>query len=117
MVAAYLGWIVYGASAILIPSTNAVAAKRGNIVDILAISLLVIFWALFAVQKAKFTLYLYLVFPIYFWRQALNRSIGQLSTLFSGISYVDSIVKGIAVITTLEGMVVCIPDKFILLDL
>ncbi|KAK7680798.1 hypothetical protein QCA50_016106 [Cerrena zonata] len=113
VVAAYLGWIVYGASAILIPSTNAVAAKRGNIVDILAVSLLVIFWTLFAVQKAKFTLYLYVVFPIYFWRQALNRSIGQLSTLFSGISYVDLIVKGIVVITTLEGMVLAYTHRSI----
>ena len=102
VVAAYLGWIVFGASTILLPA----AISRNSLIDIVAVSMLTVFWASFAAQKSRFTLYLYIIFPIYFWHQALSRSLGRLSWLFSGASYGGLLMQGIAVVVALEGMVV-----------
>ncbi|KAG1750445.1 Phosphatidylinositolglycan class N-domain-containing protein [Suillus paluster] len=66
---AYLGWAAYASLSILPPPISSVTASQRAIVRIAAAGVLVIFWALFAVQKAPWTFYLYVTFPCYFWQQ------------------------------------------------
>jgi phosphatidylinositol glycan class N len=82
-------------------------------VNILSGVVLLIFWALFAVQKSPLMFYVYIVFPCYFWQQFLvqifpvvafkvqnNRVEGHQSRI---------LYNGEMTILALLGMVVCTP--------
>ena len=106
VVIAYLGWAAYGATAILFPNhpPSFNAAISGVALVALGIS-----WTLFAVQKYPLTLYVYVVFPCYFWREALITSSGPLLELYrSGRlrGSVKLVFRTVFVIAALQSMVV-----------
>ena len=113
VVIAYVGWIVYSAIHIIPPEymqplvgANTVALNIAAIVVLLAV------WSLFALQHSAGTLYLYVLFPVYFWHQTISRTGGSfsdlancmaqntLSKLFAKISL------GALVVIALQSMVV-----------
>ena len=79
VVIAYLGWAAYGAATILFPDRPPSFSKA---ISGVALVTLGISWTMFAVQKYPLTFYLYVVFPCYFWREALVTSSGPLLRLY-----------------------------------
>ena len=86
-------------------------ATRSRTIDIIAVVVLLASFGLFAAQHSRSTLYVYAVFPVFFWHQAITRSVGYVmsllrgelkSQLFSwtGLAYI------ILAVLSLEGMVV-----------
>ncbi|RDX46041.1 alkaline phosphatase-like protein [Lentinus brumalis] len=73
VIAAYLGWIAFGAVSVLLPSADHLSQNQTPI-HIAATSALAAFWALFAKQRSPLTFYVYIVFPCYFWDQVLVRA-------------------------------------------
>lgn len=71
VIAAYLGWIAYSASFVLVPAHEARTTASSSLITALSAALLLVFWALFAIQHSPRTFYVYIVFPCFFWRQAL----------------------------------------------
>jgi phosphatidylinositol glycan class N len=66
-------------------------------------------WTLFAVQKYPLTFYIYVVFPCYFWREALVTSSGPLLQLYRSGKWQGSmkvLLRAIFVIAALQIMVV-----------
>jgi len=66
-------------------------------------------WTLFAIQRYPLTFYVYVIFPCYFWREALVMSSGPLLQLYrSGNSQgsVKVLLRAIFVIAALQSMVV-----------
>ena len=62
VIAAYIGWIAFGATSILLPQTSS-GTPGGLPFHVAATSVLVGFWALFAKQRSPWTFYVYIVFP------------------------------------------------------
>ncbi|KAI0684219.1 Phosphatidylinositolglycan class N-domain-containing protein [Cytidiella melzeri] len=104
---AYLGWIAYSAAHFL-PSVN---SARHSLIDTTAVITLVVSYGFFWLQHSPSTMYLYVVFPVYFWHQALSRLADYFDKLMdtgkpgpvlpmSGFVY-----TGLAILA-LEGMVV-----------
>ena len=113
VIAAYLGWIAFGATSILLPQT-ASSTPGGLPFHVAATSVLVGFWALFAKQRSPWTFYVYIVFPCYFWDQVLVRASGPLLQYVkqrSALSIVGPVSRGLLVVATLQSMVVCLATK------
>ncbi|TFY65328.1 hypothetical protein EVJ58_g2055 [Rhodofomes roseus] len=114
VLAAYLGWIAFGAASIFLAEDKAASGTRRrqfSSLDALAATSLVAFWAAFAKQRSPWTFYLYICFPVYFWHQALLKAKAPLAVyLNASQDHVSDIlhftVKGAAVVAALEGMVV-----------
>ena len=70
VITAYLGWIVYSATFVV----QGQPLKDIRTLDIIAALTLVSFWCSFMVQHSAGTLYIYIVFPVYFWHQAIARA-------------------------------------------
>ena len=105
---AYLGWIAYSAAHFL-PS---VKSSQHLLINITTVIALVSSYTFFWLQHTPATLYLYVIFPIYFWHQSLSRladyfdhlmDTGKPGPLVSGTNFVY---VGLAVLA-LESMVVC----------
>ncbi|CDO69965.1 hypothetical protein BN946_scf184836.g39 [Trametes cinnabarina] len=77
VIAAYLGWIAFGAASILVPSSMADVADSAAF-HLVAAAILGGFWALFTKQRSPWSFYVYIAFPCYFWDQALSRASGPL---------------------------------------
>ena len=112
VIAAYLGWIAFGATSILLPQTS--SGTRGLQFHVAATSVLVGFWGLFAKQRSPWTFYIYIVFPCYFWDQVLVRASGPLLQYIkrrSARSIVGPVSQGLLVVAALQSMVVCLATK------
>ena len=73
VIAAYLGWIAFGAVSIILPSDEHFSENPAPF-HIAATSVLAAFWALFVKQRSPMTFYVYILFPCYFWDQVLVRA-------------------------------------------
>lgn len=108
VVTAYLGWAAYGAVAILLPSQP---SSNVAVVTVGSASVLLVSWALFAVQSFPLSFYLYIAFPCYFWQQVLIKSTVPVSRLIrsgslSTASVLSLLWRTILVVITLQSMVV-----------
>ncbi|TFY71502.1 hypothetical protein EVG20_g1485 [Dentipellis fragilis] len=81
--AAYTGWIAYATAFILAPPLSSPSVTSISILNVLAGAVVAAFWTLFAVEKAPWTFFVYIVFPVYFWHGAIARvsSVGVGSAL------------------------------------
>ncbi|KAH9887008.1 PigN-domain-containing protein [Cubamyces lactineus] len=107
VIAAYLGWIAFGAVSILLPATSNSLTSAFPI-HVAATAVLGAFYALFAKQRSPWSFYLYILFPCYFWDQVFARaSTPLLSYLKQGGvgSIVGYIVRGALVVAALQSMV------------
>ncbi|GJE95619.1 GPI ethanolamine phosphate transferase 1 [Phanerochaete sordida] len=105
--AAYTGWIAYSAAHVL-PRAWAQPLEDVQFLDIFSVSCLLVSYLLFALQHTPWTLYLYVVFPVYFWRDAVARLGGSVTRTFMTAppSTLGKIFAGvIAVVAALESMV------------
>lgn len=114
VLAAYLGWIAFGAVSIFLPA-NGTQSVRGSgrslLLGVAAVSLLATSWAVFAKQHSPLTFYVYICFPVYFWHQALLRSQRPLRQYFNDANHRPSdllrlLLRGLAVVGALEAMAV-----------
>ncbi|CAL1697714.1 unnamed protein product [Somion occarium] len=116
VVVAYLGWIAYGASTILVPPSSTGITSRLQAIDLVAAVTLCAFWTLFILQKSRGSFYLYIIFPVYFWHQAIRRfgsNVDQLRKLVSTTHLSGLFVRGGLVVVTLEGMVLAYTHRSI----
>ncbi|KAI0706031.1 alkaline phosphatase-like protein [Cerioporus squamosus] len=107
VIAAYLGWIAYGAVSILLPSSSHLSQSQTP-VHITATSVLAAFWALFAKQRSPATFYVYIVFPCYFWNQVLVRAgkpLLQYVQRARPSSVFGLVLRGLLVVAALQSMV------------
>ena len=77
-----------------------------------ALAVLIGFWAAFRFQHSSATLYIYIVFPVYFWREAISRAGGSLDETAQARTIrfgggLKLVARGVLVIAALLGMVVC----------
>ena len=105
---AYIGWAAY-ASISLLPPTSPLSATTTRVVDAMTIVTLLSFWMVFWMQKSPWTLYVYVAFPCYFWREfcvrgmlAFRQAVRQ-----SSLTYSKAYGQGILIVLALQGMVVC----------
>ncbi|KAI8992816.1 PigN-domain-containing protein [Trametes punicea] len=107
VIAAYLGWIAFGAVSILIPSSPKAPGSAFPF-HLAAMAVLGGFWALFAKQRSPWSFYVYITFPCYFWYQVLASASGPLLNYVrrgSAGSLFKYIVRGVIVVTALQSMV------------
>ncbi|OCH87853.1 PigN-domain-containing protein [Obba rivulosa] len=107
--AAYLGWIAFGATSILLPQDE-LNFSGSLIIDLTSLSLLFVSWGLFALQRSPWTFYLYICFPMYFWQQALQRTLkGLRKYAKDGNMYLSTVLsvllRGGLVVAALQCMV------------
>ncbi|KAG2135363.1 Phosphatidylinositolglycan class N-domain-containing protein [Suillus bovinus] len=72
---AYLGWSAYASLSIFPPPASLVSDRQRTVVRIATATILAIFWALFAAERAPWTFYVYVTFPCYFWQQFALRGV------------------------------------------
>ena len=109
VIAAYLGWIAFGAVSILLPATTSVSQDALPF-HLATTSVLAAFWTLFAKQRSPWTLYIYILFPCYFWNQVLVRASAPLRKYVKqgqAGSVVGPVFHGALVFAALQSMVVC----------
>ena len=111
MISAYLGWIAY--SAVHVMAAKGLQSLQNTfILDLIAVLTLATFWCSFVFQHSPATLYLYIVFPIYFWREAVARSGGSIASLvrlnaLSLTRFWQVFCRALLVVSALLSMVVC----------
>jgi len=106
VVVAYLGWAAYGSAMILFPDRS---PSFSTPISGAALVALGTSWTLFAIQRYPLTFYIYVIFPCYFWREALVMSSGPLLRLYrSGKSQgsMKVLLRAVFVIVALQSMVV-----------
>ena len=108
---AYTGWIAFSALYILVPSASRTPGSPA--ISLLSVSTLLAFWALFALQKSAWTLYIYVVFPVYFWHRIIEQS-GELISfwrrweLTTPLAGSKLAIGGVLVVAALQSMVVSV---------
>ncbi|KAH9925611.1 alkaline phosphatase-like protein [Epithele typhae] len=110
VIAAYLGWIAFGAVSILIPrSTPASSPGTSSLpVHIAAASVVAAFSAVFVKQRSPVTFYVYIAFPCYFWDQVLVRAGSPLLEYMRNSqpgSVGKILIRGAVVVAALQSMV------------
>ena len=79
-------------------------------IDVASVIILVLFWALFALQRSPATFYIYICFPVYFWQQVLRRTVVFLGqhrySKLHGAIVARVLLRGCLVISALQSMVV-----------
>ncbi|KAI0826505.1 PigN-domain-containing protein [Trametes gibbosa] len=106
VIAAYIGWIVFGAVSVLLPASQ--SAKHAVPFHLVTTAVLGGFWALFAKQRSPWSFYIYIIFPCYFWDQALVRGAGPLlEYVWRGrvTSLIGNVLRGVLVVAALQSMV------------
>ncbi|GLB34289.1 putative phosphatidylinositolglycan class N (PIG-N) [Lyophyllum shimeji] len=116
--AAYVGWAVYASLYIFRPADYVMASRSStwsSFVHATAGVTLAGFWALFAVQRAPWSFYVYIAFPCYFWHQFLSRGLlGLWSQLrASRVSYWQVLGSVVMTLVVLQGMVVGYTYRFV----
>jgi len=109
VVIAYLGWVAYGATTILFHNYP---PSFSPAISGVALAALGTSWALFAVQRYPLTLFVYVVFPCYFWREALVKCPSPLLEMYRSDRLRGSIKllsRGVFVVAALQTMVVRAP--------
>ena len=107
VIAAYLGWIAFGAVSLLLPIPNTRSGQTA--IQTAAASVLVLFWALFVKQRSPPTYYVYIVFPCYFWDQVLVRAAAPLVRYVrhgQPGAVIKPAMRGALVVAALQSMVV-----------
>lgn len=109
---AYTGWIAFSALFILVPRKPSASWTPGSpVISLLSVSTLLAFWALFALQKSAWTLYIYIVFPIFFWHRIIEQT-GELISFWRRLEHTTPLagsklaVGGVLVVAALQSMVV-----------
>ncbi|KIP05711.1 hypothetical protein PHLGIDRAFT_30805 [Phlebiopsis gigantea 11061_1 CR5-6] len=74
---AYTGWMAFSAAHIL-PAAWVQPISDEQMLDIFSATCLLVSWTLFAMQHKPWSLYLYVTFPVYFWREAVLKCGGSL---------------------------------------
>ena len=106
VVIAYLGWAAYAATVILFPGHP---PSFGTPISGAALAALGTSWTLFTIQRYPLTFYVYVVFPCFFWREALVASSGPLLELYRSSKLRGSmklLLRAAFVIAALQSMVV-----------
>lgn len=116
VIVAYIGWIAYGAVAI-IPQHLVQPLKSVSLVNLVSASALFAFWISFSLEKSPWTFYLYIIFPVYFWREVLRISGGSIIGLvdlrkFHPWGILKVLTQSLLVIAALQSMVVSMPPLF-----
>jgi GPI ethanolamine phosphate transferase 1 len=110
VIVAYLGWAAYAALFVFRPPEIPSSAKsRGPFVTVILISVMLILWGSFFVQKSPWTFYVYVTFPCYFWNQVLLHAVNPVHRLVRerGLgSYGRFLLQASLVICILQCMVV-----------
>jgi hypothetical protein len=114
VILAYLGWAAYAAIFVFRPQ-EVMSSKtpRGQYLTAILTSVMLLSWAIFAVQKSPWTFYVYVAFPCYFWHQVILHAMRPLQILVKERrfgSYGKSLIQAILVIGILQSMVVCIHE-------
>lgn len=115
VVVAYLGWIAYGAMAIL-PQHLLVPPNSHAVVNIISALTLLAFWSLFTLERSPWTFYLYFIFPVYFWRQVFLTS-GSTILSFLNLRKIPStrdlkvLQEPALIVAALQSMVVSIQSE------
>lgn len=109
---AYVGWAAYASLFIFRPLDQTRPQRLPSwasfLVNAVALTTLMGFWTLFAVQRSPWTFYIYIAFPCYFWRQVLLQGIPALLHLprYKKVDYSRVLISVIASVAVLQGMVV-----------
>ena len=109
VVIAYLGWAAYGATTILFHDHSPSFSTTFSVVALVALGTC---WTLFAIQNYPLTFYVYVVFPCFFWREALITSSGPLLHWYRSGKLQGSVrlsLYAVFVIVALQTMVVRVP--------
>ncbi|ETW77491.1 ATP exporter [Heterobasidion irregulare TC 32-1] len=108
---AYTGWIAFSALFILVPRKPSALWTPGSpLIFLLSVSTLLAFWALFALQKSAWTLYIYIVFPVYFWHRIIEQT-GELISFWRRLEHTTPLagsklaIGGVLVVAALQSMV------------
>ncbi|KAG5642681.1 hypothetical protein DXG03_002339 [Asterophora parasitica] len=116
--AAYIGWAAYAALYIFRPLDYAHTASSSTwsgLVHAATTITLLGFWALFTVERAPWTFYLYIAFPCYFWHQVASQAVvglrSQLQTRH--FSYLRVLASAVMIVAVLQGMVLAYTHRFI----
>ena len=112
VIAAYLGWIAFGAVSILLPPSSSSSSSAGAKtfqIHVATAAVLAGFYALFAKQRSPASFYVYIVFPCYFWDQVLVRA-GEPLVRYVRHGQPGAVIKpalrGALVVAALQSMVV-----------
>ncbi len=109
VIAAYLGWIAFGAVSILLPPSASQSLRSALPIHLFTTIALGAFWALFTKQRSPWSFYVYIVFPCYFWDQVLVRAGGPLLRNIRHAragSLAGYVLRGTLVVAALQSMVV-----------
>jgi phosphatidylinositol glycan class N len=113
--AAYTGWAGYSSLFVFQP----LPSQSSGVIRLVALSILVLFWSLFAAQRSPWTFYLYIAFPCYFWQQFMSHALPSIRSWLrsqpsSPSNHFKTIPQGTAVVVVLQGMVVSYLSRFYL---
>ncbi|RDB20194.1 GPI ethanolamine phosphate transferase 1 [Hypsizygus marmoreus] len=117
--AAYVGWAAYASLFIFRPLDYSPGPTRKTwkhiFVDTAAVTTLIGFWILFAIQQSPWTFYLYIAFPCYFWQQFFVQAIPGLWARREtrAVNYLRFLASILMVVCVLQGMVVAYSHRFI----
>ena len=107
VIVAYLGWAAYAALFIFRPPSSDIPR---SITTMISVSVMLMFWAMFAVQKSPMTFYVYVAFPCYFWNEVVLHAMEPVGSWFRERTlgfYGRSLIQAGLVIGVLQSMVVC----------
>ncbi|KAJ3554357.1 hypothetical protein NM688_g3151 [Phlebia brevispora] len=113
VVIAYLGWIAYSAVHI-VPQEyiRPLDTPKLSMLNLVAFFTLAAVWCSFVFQHSAGTLYLYVIFPIYFWHQAIARAGGSMAAMadkWGKAVYLSDglpmLLRGIGAVAALQSMV------------
>lgn len=116
VIAAYTGWVAFASLYILrprdnIPDTYFSTPTLTLAIRIISWAILLIFWALFVMQRSPLMFYVYITFPCYFWQCFLVQIIPFVQQYsWKGVimsdRWVRILFRGVLVVGSLLGMVV-----------
>ncbi|KAA1466912.1 PigN-domain-containing protein [Dentipellis sp. KUC8613] len=111
--AAYTGWIAYATAFILAPPVSLSPSKSSSpspspsILTILAGATVAAFWTVFAIEKAPWTFFVYVVFPVFFWHGAIARvSSVKVGSMQAGVR-VGGVLKAAGTVLGAAGVLQC----------
>ena len=110
----YKETIVISDILIAVSSDSEEDSSSSRIVDVVSVATLLGFWISFIVQKSPYSFFVYIVFPIYFWREVVRVSGGSVFAVdrLKGRVGVWGVVKTVVrlglIVGALQSMVVSV---------